>query len=67
MAILRANEIRKLGSKELNKRLMELKLEMAKERANVSIGATAASPGRISELRKTVARINTLRREEEGK
>jgi len=63
MAILRAKEIRKMEQKEIDKRLAELRLEMAKERANISIGATVSSPGRIREIRRTVARIQTLRKE----
>ena len=63
MAILKPKEIRKLASKDLDKRLNELQLELAKERANINIGATVSSPGRIKEIRKTIARINTVRKE----
>ncbi|MBL7160376.1 MAG: 50S ribosomal protein L29 [Candidatus Aenigmarchaeota archaeon] len=66
MSILRTKDMRKLGEKEIEKRLAELKLEMAKERANISIGATTASPGKIREIRKTIARINTIKKEKIG-
>ena len=65
MAILRAGEIRKLEDKEVGKRLNELRLELAKERGNINIGGTVTSPGRIKEIRKTVARILTIRGEKE--
>lgn len=61
MAILRMSELKKMNEKELEKKLRELKLEVAKERANISVGASVTSPGRISEIRKTIARIETLR------
>ena len=63
MAILKPKEIRKLAPKELQKRLNELQLELAKERASINIGASVTSPGRIKEIRKTIARIKTLERE----
>jgi len=63
MAILRSKEIRKLSEKEREKKLGELKLEIAKERGNISIGATTTSPGRIREIRRTIARINTINAE----
>jgi large subunit ribosomal protein L29 len=61
MAVLRVKDIKKLGEKELSERLNELKLELAKERANIAIGATVTSPGRIREIRRAVARIETER------
>ncbi|MFQ5648102.1 MAG: 50S ribosomal protein L29 [Candidatus Aenigmatarchaeota archaeon] len=59
MAILRPKGIRKLSDKELNEKLNELQLELSKERANIEIGATVSSPGRIREIRRTIARIQT--------
>lgn len=63
MAILKPKDIRKLSEKELEKKLDELKLELAKERANISIGASVTSPGRIKEIRKTIARVRTIKSE----
>ncbi len=63
MAILRSKDIRKLSEKELGKKLDELKLELAKEKANISIGASVTSPGRIREIRKTIARVRLIKSE----
>ena len=63
MAILRTKDARKLEDKELDKRMADLKLELAKERGNIHIGGTVTSPGRIKEIRKAVARIHTVRNE----
>lgn len=63
MAILRTKDIRKLNEKELNKKLNELRLEYAKEKANVSVGGTVSSPGRLREIKRTIARIETIRNE----
>ena len=65
MAILRVQEIRKFEKKELEKKLQELKLELAKERANIAIGAAVSSPGKMKELRKTIARIETIKTSKE--
>ena len=67
MAILRKSEMRKLSEKDIDKRLEELRLELAKERANIDIGASATSPGRIREIRKTIARIETAKKEKGGR
>ncbi len=65
MAILRTKEIRKMNDKKLDEQLKELRLELSKERANIHIGASVTSPGKLNEIRKTIARILTIRREKE--
>jgi len=67
MAILKKKDIRKMNESEIRKNLNEFMLELAKERANMAIGATVTSPGRIRELRRTIARIKTIKREKVGK
>jgi large subunit ribosomal protein L29 len=63
MAVIRKKEIRKLDGKETQKKLEELRLELSKERAKINIGASVTSPGRIREIRRTIARILTIERE----
>jgi large subunit ribosomal protein L29 len=63
MAVLRTKDARKLGEKDIDKKLNELRLELTKERANIAIGASATSPGRIREIRRAVARILTVKNE----
>jgi large subunit ribosomal protein L29 len=67
MAFMRKKDIRKLEDKELEKKLNEMHLELAKQRASIKIGASVTSPGRIRELRKTVARGLTIKKEREVK
>ena len=67
MAIMRKKDIRKLEGKELEKKLNEMRLELAKQKASVKIGATVTSPGRVREIRKTVARGLTIKKEREVK
>ncbi|MBI4017936.1 MAG: 50S ribosomal protein L29 [Candidatus Aenigmarchaeota archaeon] len=67
MAIIRAKEMRDLGEQELTKRLDELRLELAKSRAQVAIGGAPQNPGRIKEIRRTIARALTIGREKRMK
>ncbi len=66
MAILRMKELRKMDEKELEKQTKELNLELSKEKANVHIGASVTSPGRLKEIRRTIARIKTIKSEKRG-
>ena len=59
MAVLRNKDVKKLGERDLDKKLSELRLELTKERASIAIGASATSPGRIREIRRAIARILT--------
>jgi large subunit ribosomal protein L29 len=40
-------------------RLNELRLELAKERGQMAIGGTPSNPGRVKEIRKTIAKLLT--------
>ncbi len=60
MAILKNREIKDLSNDELNRKLEELKLSLAKERGKIGVGGVAENPGKIGEIRKTVARILTM-------
>jgi large subunit ribosomal protein L29 len=67
MAILRAKDVRKMDDKELEKQIRDLNLELAKEKANIHIGASVTSPGRIREVRRTIARVKTIKNEKRVK
>jgi large subunit ribosomal protein L29 len=64
MAILRAKEIRGMSDEERDKQLKNLKNELLKERAITATGGAPENPGRIRELRRTIARILTIQKEE---
>jgi large subunit ribosomal protein L29 len=48
-----------MSDSDLSTRLGELRLEMAKERGQIAIGGTPSNPGRIKEIKRTIARILT--------
>ncbi|MEM5812789.1 MAG: 50S ribosomal protein L29 [Candidatus Aenigmatarchaeota archaeon] len=64
MAIIKKKELKNLTDEELEKKLEDLRLELAKERAAAYVGAPK-NPGKIRELRRTIARILTIKRERE--
>ncbi len=63
MAILRVDEIRTMNANERLEELDKLKLELIRERAIASAGGAPENPGRIKEIRKTIARIKTIQKE----
>jgi large subunit ribosomal protein L29 len=71
LPILRKREIRQQLPEERDKKLAELQTELTKLRTSVRAGGNVENVARIRQLRKTIARINTIMQEkprvEEGK
>lgn len=67
MAILKMKQIREMRPEELDKKLSELRLELSKELANIKMGRPVKNPGKIREIRRTIARILTVKRERRSK
>ena len=63
MAILRTSEIRNMAPAERADELDTLKSELVRERALTSAGGAPDNPGRIGEIRRTIARIKTIQHE----
>ena len=64
MAILYTQEIRDMTPPEREAELEDLETELLNEKAVKAAGGAPDNPGRIGELRKTIARIKTIQREE---
>ena len=63
MAILKIKQVRELKPEDILKKISELKLELVKELGSVKMGRPVKNPGRIRELKRTVARLETVRNE----
>ncbi len=63
MAILRAKVIRDMRAEDRSKKLKELKLELFKEKGKIDVGGISDNPGKIREIRRTIARILTIDKE----
>ena len=48
-----------MNDADLIKRLNELRLELAKEKGQIAIGGSPSNPGRVREIKKTIARVLT--------
>ena len=62
--VLNAKEIRSLTPEERQEKLEDLKRELMHERGVAAMGGSPPSPGKIRQLRTTIARMMTIIREE---
>lgn len=63
MSIIRSREIRELSPEDLDKKLEELKTDLFKERSTMAIQGAPENAGRVRELRRTIARLLTIKEE----
>ena len=64
MAILYTDEIRDMTAAERQVELEELETELLNSKAQRASGGMPESPGRVKEMKKTIARIKTIQQEE---
>lgn len=64
MAILHTDEIRDMTPAEREAEVEELETELLNMKAVKAAGGAPENPGRIGELKRTIARVKTIRREE---
>jgi len=60
MAILRSDEINDMDLQEMEEKVFELRNELLRERSKVASGGAPDNPGRVKELKRTIARILTI-------
>jgi len=65
LPFLRVQEIREMSQTERTRRLGEIRTELSKLRTMIEAGGSIENPGRVKDLRKAIARIMTVMREEE--
>ncbi len=61
MAILKSKEIRKMSEKDLIDKEKDLKKELMKLKSQIASGTPPENPGRVKAIRKTLARIETIK------
>jgi len=62
--VLKAKEIREYAPEERREKLKELKSELMHERGVAAMGGSPPSPGRIRQIRMSIAKMLTIMREE---
>jgi large subunit ribosomal protein L29 len=60
-------EIREMPPEERRRRLEELRTELSRLKTMISAGGSVENPGRVRALKRTIARLMTVMREEELK
>ena len=66
MAIISKDEMKGMGAEEINSKIAELKKELIKQNAQIATGITPKSPGKVREMKKTIARLLTKLRTEKS-
>ncbi|MFA5101669.1 MAG: 50S ribosomal protein L29 [Candidatus Thermoplasmatota archaeon] len=61
---LKVKEIRQMSPEEQSEKLRELKEELMHERGVSAMGGSSPSPGKIRQIRQSIARILTIMQEE---
>ena len=65
MPILRMSQMREMSREDQEKRLEEFRTELSKVKTMINAGGSIENPGKVKALRKTIARMLTVMREEE--
>jgi len=63
MAIFKIDEIRNMSEEEIAEELRKLESDLVRERGIVVAGGAPEKPGRIKDIRRTIARIKTVQQE----
>ncbi|ESS11198.1 MAG: LSU ribosomal protein L29P [uncultured archaeon A07HR60] len=64
MAIIHPEELRDMTPAERQAELEDIETELLNTKAVQAAGGAPEDPGRVSELKKTIARVKTIQREE---
>lgn len=71
MALIKKSELKQMKELQLNEKLVDLKKEMMKINSQRAVGTIPEKPGRVKEVRKTIARIltklNQIKKEDSSK
>jgi len=59
------SQIREMSREDQEKRLEEFRTELSKVNTMIKAGGSIENPGRVKALKKTIARVLTVMREEE--
>lgn len=62
---MKFKELQGLKSEELTKKEQEVRMELIKQNAQIATGTTPKSPGMVRELKKTLARIQHVRAQQQ--
>lgn len=59
MAIIRKKELKQMSKNQINQKLTEMRNELMRINTKKSTGTSIENPGRVKELKRTIARLLT--------
>ena len=63
---MKAKELRIMNELDLESKVTELKKELMKVNSQIAIGTLPKSPGKVKEMKRTIAKILTIKRMKGG-
>jgi len=63
MAMLKVEDVRNMSAEEVEEELRNLESELIREKGIVAAGGAPENPGRIRDIKRTIARIKTVQTE----
>ncbi len=62
---MRVKELRAMHEPELDTKILELRKELMKTSSQIAIGTVPKNPGRIKEMKRTIAKILAIKHEKQ--
>jgi len=66
MALIKTKELRGMDEKTMSNKLVELKNELISINAQIAMGTVPENPGKVKEIKRTIAKILTVKKQMEG-
>ena len=63
---MKVKELKVMYKSDLESKMVELKKELMKINSQIAIGTIPKSPGKVREIKRTIAKILTLKHEKGG-
>jgi large subunit ribosomal protein L29 len=63
---MKAKELKVMDDAELDNRAIEIKKELMKINSQIAIGTVPKSPGKVKEMKRTLAKIQTIKKQKGG-
>lgn len=63
---MKVKELKVMNKSDLESKMIELKKELMKINSQIAIGTIPKSPGKVREIKRTIAKILTLKHENGG-
>ena len=63
---MRSKELRVMNEQDLELKVLELKKELMKINSQIATGTVPKSPGKVREMKRTIAKVLTITNEKPG-